>query len=454
MATFSMRSSASLMRFAVHVVDWSAFALAGLLAYAWRFDTDANWPPPQIYALLIIQMATLMTIVSSAVYRNWRGGQFKAMLGRVGVSWAITWALLMSWLVLTKSSTEFSRIWLLTWAGSSLAVSWVARLCVFLVMSFMRGRQVNHARVLLVGGGGPVAAIRRRVKTSTWTGYDLTGVVTMDDIDGLLYSIGQLDPDEIWICPPANDMSGIQPVLNALRHSTANIRLVPDMGAFQMVNNGLSVVLGMPMLDISSSPMSGFNRLLKWLEDKILASLILVLISPVLLGVALAVKLTSKGPIIFKQKRHGWNGEEIEVYKFRSMVVHDECRGQVTQAKKGDSRITPLGAFLRRSSLDELPQFVNVLQGRMSIVGPRPHAIAHNIQYRELIPRYMLRHKVKPGITGWAQINGLRGETDTVEKMEARVQADLFYIENWSLWLDLKIIFATIFKGFFGSNAY
>jgi len=192
----------------------------------------------------------------------------------------------------------------------------------------------------------------------------------------------------------------------------------------------------------------------KWFEDRIVASLILVLISPILLGVALAVKFTSKGPIIFKQKRHGWNGEEIEVYKFRSMYVHDESKGHVTQAKKGDSRITPLGAFLRRSSLDELPQFVNVLQGRMSIVGPRPHAVAHNMQYRELIPRYMLRHKVKPGITGWAQVNGLRGETDTVEKMEARVQADLFYIENWSLWFDLRIIFLTVFKGFFNTNAY
>ncbi|MDD0809487.1 undecaprenyl-phosphate glucose phosphotransferase [Curvibacter sp. RS43] len=448
-----MRSSSSLMRFGVHVVDWFAFAGAGLAAYVWRFEA-AELPPPQIYALLIVQMATLMLLVSSAIYRNWRGGKFKAMLGRVGLAWAITWALLMTWLVLTKSSTDFSRIWLLTWAALSLGVSWVARLALFLTMAWLRGQQVNHMRVLLVGRGGPVAAIRRRVKTSNWTGYDLVGVVGVDDINGLQYALGQLDPDEVWICPSANDMNAIQPVLNELRHSTANIRLVPDMGAFQLVNNGLTVVLGMPMLDISSSPMSGINLVLKWLEDRIVGFLILVLISPVLLGVALAVKLTSKGPVIFKQERHGWNGETIEVYKFRSMYVHDEHTGQVTQAKKGDSRITPLGAFLRRSSLDELPQFVNVLQGRMSIVGPRPHAVAHNLQYRELIPRYMLRHKVKPGITGWAQVNGLRGETDTIEKMEARVQADLYYIENWSVMLDLKIIFLTFFKGFFNKNAY
>ena len=220
------------------------------------------------------------------------------------------------------------------------------------------------------------------------------------------------------------------------------------------MNHGMSVVLGVPMLDISFSPMAGPNLVLKWLEDRVLAACILVLISPLLLAVAVAVKLTSPGPVLFKQRRHGWHGETIEVYKFRSMVVHQEAGDHVTQARRNDSRITPLGSFLRRTSLDELPQFINVLQGRMSIVGPRPHAVQHNLHYRELIPRYMLRHKVKPGITGWAQINGLRGETDTVDKMAARVQADIFYIENWSLWLDLKIILLTVLKGFGGKNAY
>ena len=180
----------------------------------------------------------------------------------------------------------------------------------------------------------------------------------------------------------------------------------------------------------------------------------LALIAALLLGIAVAVKLTSKGPVLYRQRRHGWNGEEIWVYKFRSMVVHAEQHGQVTQAQKHDARITPLGAFLRRTSLDELPQFFNVLQGRMSIVGPRPHALVHNEHYKELVPGYMLRHKVKPGITGWAQVNGLRGETDTLDKMQKRVEYDLYYIENLSLWLDLKIIVATVFKGFINKNAY
>jgi putative colanic acid biosynthesis UDP-glucose lipid carrier transferase len=173
-----------------------------------------------------------------------------------------------------------------------------------------------------------------------------------------------------------------------------------------------------------------------------------------MLLIALAIYFTMGGPVLFKQIRNGWNGKLIRIYKFRTMKVHQELNGHVTQAQKDDERVTALGAFLRKTSLDELPQFYNVLQGRMSIVGPRPHVVAHNEYYRQMVPRYMLRHKVKPGITGWAQINGFRGETDTLDKMEKRVELDLYYIERMSLWLDLKIIVLTVVKGFVNRNAY
>ena len=195
-------------------------------------------------------------------------------------------------------------------------------------------------------------------------------------------------------------------------------------------------------------------RIAKRLEDVVIGGLIFLMILPLCALIALAIKLTSPGPVLFKQYRTGINGRNFKVYKFRSMVVHAESKGQVTQATKRDARVTRIGAFLRRTSLDELPQFFNVLQGRMSIVGPRPHALAHNEYYKDLVESYMQRHKVKPGITGWAQVNGLRGETDTVEKMQARVEHDLWYIDNWSLWLDLKIILLTVFKGFMNPNAY
>ena len=210
----------------------------------------------------------------------------------------------------------------------------------------------------------------------------------------------------------------------------------------------------MAVLDLNASPMVGINRLVKAIEDRVLALFILLLVSPLMALIAIGVKVSSSGPVIFKQKRHGCDGKAINIYKFRTMVVHCEDDGNVTQARKCDYRVTKFGAFLRRTSLDELPQFVNVLQGKMSIVGPRPHAIAHNEHYKDQIEAYMLRHKVKPGITGWAQVNGLRGETDTLDKMKKRVEYDLYYIEHWSLWFDLAIIFRTLYTGFTDKNAY
>jgi putative colanic acid biosysnthesis UDP-glucose lipid carrier transferase len=235
--------------------------------------------------------------------------------------------------------------------------------------------------------------------------------------------------------------------------TTASVFFVPDVFGISIIQGRLQDMNGIPVVGICETPFTGTNELVKRISDFVLASVILVLISPLLLAIAIGVKLSSPGPAIFRQRRNGLDGEEIIVYKFRSMRAEDN--GEVVrQASKGDPRITPFGAFLRRSSLDELPQFVNVIQGRMSIVGPRPHAVAHNELYRQLIKAYMVRHKVKPGITGWAQIHGHRGETDTVEKMQARVEYDLEYLRNWSLGLDLQIIARTIIVMLRGQNAY
>jgi putative colanic acid biosynthesis UDP-glucose lipid carrier transferase len=199
----------------------------------------------------------------------------------------------------------------------------------------------------------------------------------------------------------------------------------------------------MPVISVCETPFKGIDGITKRISDVVFSSLILALILPVLIAIAVAVKWTSAGPVIFKQRRYGLAGEEIVVYKFRSMSVTEDG-STVTQATKNDQRITPLGAFLRKTSLDELPQFINVLQGRMSIVGPRPHAVAHNELYRKLIKGYMVRHKVKPGITGWAQVNGFRGETETLQKMQGRIDYDLDYLRNWSLRLDIQIILKTV----------
>jgi putative colanic acid biosynthesis UDP-glucose lipid carrier transferase len=292
------------------------------------------------------------------------------------------------------------------------------------------------------------------INNSSWSGLKVVGLIPLEELDQFMKLPVIDQPNEIWICLPMSDEPGIRQVLTKLRHSVANIRLVPDLFSLNLINHGISQSLGITMFDLSMSPVTGTTRIIKKMQDIILGSIILISISPILGLIALAIKLTSNGPVFFKQKRMGWNGLEINIYKFRTMYDHQETEVEITQAHKNDKRVTNLGRFLRKTSLDELPQFINVLQGRMSIVGPRPHAMAHNEKYKELVPGYMLRHKVKPGITGWAQIHGYRGETDQLVKMERRVEYDKFYIENMSLGLDLKIIFVTVFKGFLHKNAY
>jgi putative colanic acid biosynthesis UDP-glucose lipid carrier transferase len=259
--------------------------------------------------------------------------------------------------------------------------------------------------------------------------------------------------DVIYIALPMASQPRILRLLEDLRDTTASIYFVPDIFVFDLIQARVDSIGNLPVVAVCESPFYGFNGLIKRASDLILASLILVLISPLLLAIAAGIKLSSPGPVLFKQRRYGVDGRKIVVYKFRSMTVAEDG-DVVRQATRNDSRITRFGAFLRRTSLDELPQFINVLQGRMSVVGPRPHAVAHNEQYRKLIRGYMIRHKVRPGITGLAQVNGWRGETETVEKMKGRIEYDLHYLRNWSLLLDLQIILKTIVVVLRRQNAY
>jgi putative colanic acid biosynthesis UDP-glucose lipid carrier transferase len=258
---------------------------------------------------------------------------------------------------------------------------------------------------------------------------------------------------EVYITLPLGLQPRIVELLESLQGTTASIFFVPDVFGISIIQGRLQDMNGIPVVGICETPFTGTNELVKRISDLVIASAILIFISPILVVIAIAVKRSSPGPVIFKQRRNGLDGSEILVYKFRTMTCQDN--GEVVrQATRHDPRITPLGAFLRRTSLDELPQFFNVLQGSMSIVGPRPHAVAHNEEYRKLIKAYMVRHKVKPGITGWAQVNGHRGETDTIHKMQARVEYDLEYLRNWSLALDLHIMVRTARLVFFDKNAY
>ncbi|MBM7124770.1 undecaprenyl-phosphate glucose phosphotransferase [Dyella flava] len=262
------------------------------------------------------------------------------------------------------------------------------------------------------------------------------------------------DFDELWLALPMSRQEEISRYIKALQHHFIDIRLFADVQNLPLFNPTATKVAGTTFIDLVTSPRHCEDVWSKSLFDRLFALCVLLLLSPVLLAIAALVKLTSRGPVFFRQRRKGVDGREFTILKFRSMHVHREAAGRLTQASKNDKRVTPIGRFLRKTSLDELPQFINVLFGQMSVVGPRPHALEHDDFYMRLIDGYMYRYRIKPGITGWAQINGARGETAQVECMARRVALDLFYIQHWSFWLDLKIVVMTVFNGFAGRNAY
>lgn len=445
-----IRLSSPLLRYVALASDLVLIWACAELAHIWRLGEMLTAP----YALVVASGTLLWVLASGDTYRSWRFNELLDMLRSVATVWLLVVAMVVFWLFLVKSSSDISRAWFLAWVSFTLVALGVLRLVVYAMLRFLRKVGYNFKTVLLVGEDPSCQLIQKTLSETGWSGLHIQALVNTDELATHLATPGQSQLDEVWLCLSLSDKAGIESALHALRYSTANIRLVPDWYSLKLINHGISQVLGITMLDISASPIVGTTRLLKAVQDRVGALIILAVVAIPMLVIAALIKLTSKGPVLFKQLRHGWNGEPILVYKFRSMTMHQETEFQVTQATKGDSRITPLGAFLRRTSLDELPQFINVLQGRMSIVGPRPHAVQHNEYYKELVPGYMLRHKVKPGVTGWAQINGFRGETDTLEKMQKRVEYDLYYVEHLSMWFDLKIIFATMFKGWVHKNAY
>ena len=398
--------------------------------------------------------------------------RFRDHLVAAGIDIVSSWLVLLAILALcgyaTRSLQFFNRDVLVAWGVVTPILQWVA---VWIGAAILQRRAAlpEARRSAVVIGASPLGVkVARALTTGRDSGIDFLGY--FDDRtdervhqDGMARRLGGLADvaayisthgvREVYITLPLGSQPRIVELLESLQGTTASLYFVPDVFGISIIQGRLEDVNGVPVVGICETPFTGTNELVKRISDMVIASIILVLISPILLAVAIGVKLSSPGPVIFRQKRNGLDGNEITVYKFRSMTTQDNGP-VVKQATKGDARITPFGAFIRRTSLDELPQFLNVLQGRMSIVGPRPHAVAHNEMYRELIKAYMVRHKVKPGITGWAQVNGFRGETDTVDKMQARVEYDLEYLRNWSLSLDVQIIIRTVRMMFFDRNAY
>ncbi|HXN15379.1 MAG TPA: undecaprenyl-phosphate glucose phosphotransferase [Usitatibacter sp.] len=383
--------------------------------------------------------------------------------------WAIAAEVLAGWMLIvglllmlgwaTRTLGSFDARVIITWFVAT-PVAMVAAHWLFpaLVPRLLAAEGLQRVAVI-AGAGGLGCKLAERIRATPFLGMRVAGFFDdrasprlpqladhelLGSVDQLADYVKRHRVDIIYVTLPMASQPRIVKLLDELNDTTASVYFTPDIFLFDLIQARMDAIDGIPVLAVCETPFYGINGLVKRLSDIVLASLILVLIAPAMLAIALGVKLTSPGPILFRQRRYGLDGREIVVYKFRSMTCAEDGP-VVRQATRNDQRVTAFGGFLRRTSLDELPQFINVLQGRMSVVGPRPHAVAHNEMYRKLIKSYMIRHKVRPGITGWAQINGLRGETETLEKMKARIEYDLDYLRHWSLKLDLHIIWRTIF---------
>ncbi|WAB92593.1 undecaprenyl-phosphate glucose phosphotransferase [Pseudomonas citronellolis] len=405
------------------------------------------------------------------LYASWRGERIRDELRKVGGIWATSFIGVLIANYLIKDTPLLNSLTLLQWFTLTLCVLCSYRIVLRNTLNVLRRRGFNTRSVAIAGAGPLGQRLASNITRASWMGLDLLGFfddkqrdpIRLADSKVRLPVSGNLEQlveqaragqiDRVYITLPMRSEARIKWLVAQLSDTTASVYIVPDVFVFELLHSRSQNINGVPTISIFDSPMTGANTIIKRVEDILLSSLILCLIAVPMLAISIAVKLSSPGPVFFRQKRYGIDGRPIEVWKFRSMRVMENGT-DVVQATRGDNRITAVGAFLRRTSLDELPQFINVLLGDMSIVGPRPHAVAHNEQYRGQINSYMLRHKVKPGITGWAQVNGWRGETDTLDKMQKRVEHDLAYIHNWSLWWDLKIVFLTVFKGFIHKNAY
>jgi putative colanic acid biosynthesis UDP-glucose lipid carrier transferase len=459
-----LREHSGILVLVTRFLDVTCVFLGGLFAYFLKFGNKAIPLHYQI-AVLLALLLTIILFSYSNIYKSWRGQAWLRQARILVFAWLSVVMLLVIIAYATKTSTLFSRQWMVEWSFLTLVLLMLFRFSLSHALRIMRANGLNKRRIVIIGAG----VIGRRVATALlrteWAGYEILGF--FDDKPGLegerivgikvhssMEKLREITErghiDEVWVALPLSAEERLKEILYDLRHSTASIRFVPDIFGLQLINHSIAEVAGLPVLNITESPMQGLNRFIKYLEDKLIAALILLLISPFMLILAIGVKLSSPGPVFYRQERVSWNGKSFMMLKFRSMPVNCEVETGAVWATAGECRATRFGSFLRRTSLDELPQFINVLMGNMSIVGPRPERPFFVERFKEEVPGYMKKHMVKAGITGWAQVNGWRGDTD----LEKRIEYDLYYIENWSLWFDLKIIFKTLFTGFVNKNAY
>ena len=435
-----------------------------LILVTWAYDQ--TFTGYYLVLMIITFFVSSYVYEQTSIYRHWRNGNLLEYIRDTLLGWCIIIAVLLILNIAADFSRHYSEQVILTWFIVTPIALLVSHITVRVIANELR-KEGGARSAVIVGANETSLKLVQRIAEFPYLLIEVQGFFDERKDNRIPVGLGtrlggikevasyarKNNIQMIFVSLPMSAQPRIREIIDDLHDSTASVYFLPDVYVFDLMQARFNNVGGIPVVGVCESPFSGVDSIVKNASDFVLALIFLVLLSPLILIIALAVVLTSPGPAFFRQRRYGLNGEEIVVYKFRSMTVSEDG-SNVVQAQKNDSRVTKVGAFLRRTSLDELPQFINVLQGRMSIVGPRPHAVAHNELYRKLIKGYMLRHKVRPGITGWAQVNGMRGETEVLEKMQGRIDHDLYYLKNWSIWLDLWIIVRTVWVVLNRDNAY
>ncbi|MBX2847008.1 MAG: undecaprenyl-phosphate glucose phosphotransferase [Acidiferrobacterales bacterium] len=458
---------------AFRLFDISAIVICAVIMYRIRNDF---WVLKGDYQLLLLVMIFITWNVFSwwDVYRTWQGRWLYKSISNLSIAWIIVAFCLIAITFFTKSGEAFSRLWVAMTFISAYALLVSARLCAWIYFQRQVRNSTAGRRVVVIGAGELGKRACDAILEEHWAGLELAAIFDDDaamlgtsyrDVNILGGTSEVLDfvetqrvadkgaIKEVWIALPLSAAKQIEELQQALQNTTTSVFLVPDLFGANFARYSVVESAGVMMLNLSTTPMIGGQERLKRAEDVLISVLMAIIFSPLLILTALAIKLETSGPIFFKQRRYGLDGKEILVWKFRSMNVVENGEN-VPQATRRDARVTRVGEFIRKFSIDELPQLINVLNGSMSLVGPRPHAVAHNEYYRDKVQGYMARHKIRPGITGWAQVNGCRGETEVLEKMQRRLRYDLEYIQNWSIAMDVRILIKTLTTVLFDKNAY
>ncbi|PXW29167.1 undecaprenyl-phosphate glucose phosphotransferase [Paraburkholderia caballeronis] len=452
------------------VLDVAAVIVGAAVASQIRFEEASQ---RGFYAAFVLFSAAFALALFPAfdIYQSWRGRSKRLLAGQVSLAWLVVQGCALISMYSLTHIDIVSRLWFAYWTAiaGGLLIAW--RLVTHAVLARARRAGLNLHQVAIAGSTAQCAKIVRRIEAEPGTGFRATALfntapgiapaaagpmpAVCDTIDTFASYIRAHDVHELWLAMSLADERLVERLVAEFRNDLVNIRFIPDVRSLALFDTSSVIeLLGVPAINLVASPLSSSALMKKELFDRVFAAAALLSLAPLLVAIALAVKLSSRGPVLFRQKRKGADGRVFTIYKFRSMRMHTEAEGKVSQATRDDPRVTRIGAFLRRTSLDELPQFFNVLRGDMSVVGPRPHALEHDDLYQSVVAGYIHRYRIKPGITGWAQINGFRGETDRLEKMELRVAHDLYYLGHWSFWLDMRIIAATIVRGLASPNAY